>query len=304
MAPRRILPGQTWFVTRRTTRRHFLLRPDSDGTSQAIYWYATAVIAAKFGIELHAVQVMSTHIHEVLTDPRGKLPAFIRERNRAIANALKCHRKWPEEVFQRASASCIALYGEGALLGKIGYTVANCVDAGLVDSPEAWPGVRTTHGDFGRTIQVARPPIYFDPENHVWPDVASITITVPRSLDRTYGCAALDVLHKAISEAVSLARTAAKAAGRVVGDVKRLAKIPFQKRSRSFETFRKREPHFATNGDPSEQIKARVERRTFLAAYRKALDDWRRFAWPVFPPGTWRWTQELLPRKDFNVGQI
>ncbi len=38
--PRRILPGRSWMITRRATRRHFLFRPDEDGTSQRLYWYA------------------------------------------------------------------------------------------------------------------------------------------------------------------------------------------------------------------------------------------------------------------------
>src|SRR4029079_16235741 len=121
--PRCIRPGRTWLITRRTTRRYFLLRPAADGTMQGIYWYATAVMAAKFGIELHAVQVLSTHIHEVLTDVRGTLSAFLRERNRLFANAMKCHRQWPEEVFQRAPTSCVELYGPEAVTKEIGYTL-------------------------------------------------------------------------------------------------------------------------------------------------------------------------------------
>ena len=135
--PRQIRPGATWMITRRTTRRHFLLRPDRDGTAQQIYWYTTAILAKKFGVELHAVQVLSTHMHEVLTDVHGNLPAFLRERNRALANALKCHRKWPEEVFQRAAANCVELLGEDSVMKQIAYTIANCVDAGLVRSPSA-----------------------------------------------------------------------------------------------------------------------------------------------------------------------
>lgn len=294
MPPRRILPGRTWFVTRRTTRRHYLLRPDEDGTSQGIYWYATAVLAAKFGIEIHAVQVMSTHIHEVLTDTRGTLPAFIRERNRAIANALKCHRRWPEEVFQRAPASCIELYGASAVLKEIGYTVANCVEAGLVDSPDAWPGARTSGADVGRTIRVRRPDVYFNPENPVWPEMASITITIPPAVDLAFGVNAIGAIGRAISSAVSTARAAARSAGRFVGRVENLVRVPFEKRSHSFELFRKRNPHFACAGDPKEKRRARDERRAFLSDYRKALEDWRCHVWPIFPAGTWRWSRELL----------
>ena len=81
--PRRIVPGTTYLVTRRTTRRYFLLTPDKRRILLAFYWYATAVLAAEFGIEIHAVQMLSNHLHEVLTDTRGRLPDFLSQRNRA-----------------------------------------------------------------------------------------------------------------------------------------------------------------------------------------------------------------------------
>ena len=59
-APRPVEPG-TYLVTRRTTRRHFLLRPDSDGTMQQLYWYATIVYAKEYGIEVNATQMLSDH---------------------------------------------------------------------------------------------------------------------------------------------------------------------------------------------------------------------------------------------------
>ena len=91
--PRRIVPGTTYLVTRRTTRRHFLMNPDKRRVLLAVYWYATALLAAEFGIEIHAVQVLSNHMHEVLTDTRGELPKFLSQRNRLMANAIKVLRE-------------------------------------------------------------------------------------------------------------------------------------------------------------------------------------------------------------------
>lgn len=303
MAPRRILAGLTWFITRRTTRRHFLLRPDADGTSQAIYWYTTAVLAKKFGIVVHAVQVLSTHIHEVLTDPFGNLPNFVRERNRALANALKCHRGWPEEVFQRAPASYVALHGPRAILKQIGYTLANCVEAGLTNTPEEWPGVTVSANDIGsRVVTTARPAMYFNPENDVWPAEASLAIEVPRELLDEYGGGARDAIREAVERAVSRARGIAHAAGRVVGSIGRLLSIPCQRRSRSFECFGSRNPRFATAGDIQRTREATNSWREFLEKYRRALFQWKSgVPRPDFPPGTWRWCRELLWRDSENI---
>jgi len=99
--PRPVLPGVIAMSTRRTTLRHFLLHPDSDGTSQNIFLYCLAYAARKFGIRVHAIVVMSTHYHAILSDPRGLFPDFKREFHRLLANAIKCHRGCP----QRSSTS-------------------------------------------------------------------------------------------------------------------------------------------------------------------------------------------------------
>ena len=53
--PRPVLPGVIAMSTRRTTLRHFLLRPDADGTGQNIFLYCLAYAARKFGIRVHAI---------------------------------------------------------------------------------------------------------------------------------------------------------------------------------------------------------------------------------------------------------
>lgn len=285
-------------ISRRTTRRHFLLRPDADGSIQTLYWYTTAVLAQKFGIRLHAVQMMSTHVHEVLTDVRGNLPAFLRERNRAFANALKCYRKWPEEVFQRAAANCVAIHGETALLSQIAYTLTNCVEAGLVKSPEEWPGVSVSANDIGsRVVRAPRPKVYFDPENAVWPAEAEIAIDMPDLLATKHGLSkAAETLRTVVRTATTKAREAARLAGRIVTTIGDIMKVAFTKRSKSFEEFGAREPSFATGGDKLIAAQVVADRREFLQSYRKARDALRRGAASVtFPPGTWRWVTELLP---------
>lgn len=295
--PRCIRAGTTWFVTRRTTRRHFLLRPDADRRLQRLYWYATAVTAAETGIELHAVQMLSTHIHEVLTDVHGELPRFLQQRNRLLANAIKCHRGWPEEVFARAPANCVALYGAAAVEKEIGYTLANCVEAGLVDRPEDWPGVTISREGLGRAvIRVARPAEYFDATNPRWPAEVVLRVTLPDILIKTYGSRtdARSALRRAVDTAVSLARTAAAKAGRFVGNVRDLVRVSFHRQATSPETVRKRLPTFATAGEPEAARQARHDRATFLSSYRKALEALRRREPSTpFPYGAWRVGREF-----------
>jgi hypothetical protein len=59
--PRRVVPGMTVMVTRRTLRRTHLLHPDPQLNN--LFIYCLAVLATRYDILVHAVVVMSTH-HE------------------------------------------------------------------------------------------------------------------------------------------------------------------------------------------------------------------------------------------------
>lgn len=238
---------------------------------------------------------MSNHIHEVLTDTRGELPNFIRERNRALANALKCHRRWPEEVFQRAPANCVELHGAAAVLRQIGYTLANCVEAGLVNSPTEWPGPTVLPEEIGtRTIIATRPSVYFDPENEVWPEQAELHIAMPEDLVTEHGSRAAAEIRTAVQAAVVLARNALRAAGKAIKSAYEAVALPFEKRAKSFETFGKRYPTFAAGGVAHLAKRALAMRREFRTAYAHALRAWRAGHRDVpFPRGTWRWHREL-----------
>ncbi len=305
-APRRILPGHTWFSTRRTTRRTFLLRPDEDGIAQQIYWYATAVLALKFGIELHVVQVLSSHIHEVLTDPYGNLPDFTRERNRAIANAFKRHRDWPEEVFQRAPGSYVDLLTPASVLNEIAYSLVNCVEAGLVDHPDEWPGVTVSVNDIGRrTVHVERPGVYFAKNNPDWPERVSIDLVMPQMLLQVFRDAdsAREAIRDRFEKALAGARSVASNLRRVMKEVlrdaaKRAARVcavPYTRQAQTAEPRRKRNPAFAAAADREVFERARAEMAEFREAYAGARERLRRGELdPNFPPGTWRLTREFL----------
>ncbi len=305
-APRRILPDHTWFSTRRTTRRTFLLRPDLDGVAQQIYWYATAVLALKFGIELHVVQVLSSHIHEVLTDPFGVLPDFARERNRAIANAIKRHRDWPEEVFQRAPGSYVDLLTPASVLNEIAYSLVNCVEAGLVDHPDEWPGVTVSVDDIGRkTVHVERPDVYFAKNNPEWPEHVSIDLVMPKMLLQAFRdeAAARTAIRERFEKALASARGVACDLRRVMKEVVRKAAkkaahicaVPFTREASSPEPRRKRNPTFAAAGDRATFERAKTDLARFREAYAGARERLRRGERdPNFPAGTWRLTREFL----------
>ena len=292
--PRCIVPGRTYLVTRRTTRRSFVLRPDADGTTQNAYWYLTAVLANAYGIVFHAVQMMSTHMHEVLTDTRGELPRFLQERNRLFANVLKVHRDWDEEVFARGAPHLLLLRGPAAILQEIGYTMANCVEAGLVEKPESWPGVSAVAGASPRVVSAQRPRMYLDPENPRWPEEASLTLTVPVELSSAFGDGAADLVREAVRSAVGKARAAIVEAGRRFAQAATLTSVPPETRATTPVEERKRMPNFAAAGVHEEIERAARERSLFMESYYAALQRVKDGLRDVlFPAGTWRACVEL-----------
>lgn len=297
--PRCIQPGTTVLATRRTTRRHFLMRPDRDGTVQQLYLYTTAVLAKQFGIAMHAVQLLSTHMHEVLTDTRGELPRFMQQRNRLFANALKRHRNWSEEVFARGSPNYVSLEGPAAALREIGYTIANCVAAAAVTRYEDWPGVSAFADGARTTIRVERPQMYFNPKNPRWPQTVELELSAPPSIRAAYQdeLHAYDAIRDAVADAVRRARNSVVAAGKSVWDLARLVTVSHEHRATSQEPVRGRDPTIATAGRKDEAEQAFAARRTFLLSYRAALIRLRQgLKDVVFPQGTWRLCQEFGAR--------
>ena len=284
--PRRVLPGMTVMVTRRTLRRTHLLRPDAE--FNRLYKYCLDVLAERHGIEVHAAVVMSTHEHLVLTDVRGRLPRFLQELHRLVALNVKVLRKWEGAVWDHEKTSVVELRTTQAVIEAIAYVMANPVTAGLVRTAADWPGVMTLPHDLGRaSLSAKRPSYYFDPDNPAWPETATLALTLPPveiSADdlRAAVQAELRTLEYEAQEQV-------RAKGRsFLGRVRLAALSPFV-RAKSSEPLRSRNPTFAVGrGQREAFMHAVIAVRAFRQAYRSALQRWRSgLRDALFPPETW-----------------
>jgi putative transposase len=286
--PRAIVPGATYLLTRRVLRRHFLLRPDPAITRLIIY--TLAVSAERHGILVHALCVMSTHIHLVVTDTRGQLPRFLQQFHRLVALATKVLRAWEGPVWDHGATSVVHLVTRDALVEKIAYTIANPVIAGLVQHAHEWPGAKVLVDELGSgTLRAERPEVYFNPNNPQWPECAALPITFPPSAQISDA----DELRREIAHIVEQherqARTTAQRKQRdFLGAVRACAISPYE-RATSAEPLRELNPTFAVGrGRTDAQETAIAAVRAFRAAYRQSLERWRagvRSA--VFPAGTW-----------------
>jgi putative transposase len=176
-APRQVLPGATYLVTRRCAQRQFLLRP-SDSTN-ATFLYLLAVAARRHGVQVHVFCVLSNHFHLVLTDPHARLPAFHQFLDAMVARASNAALGRWESFWAPNSYSAVRLVAPGDILDKAAYVLANPVAAGLVRTGRQWPGLWSEPERVGGDAFVARRPKGFFDEKGSLPEMATLELAPP-----------------------------------------------------------------------------------------------------------------------------
>jgi REP-associated tyrosine transposase len=282
-APRQVLPGTTYLVTRRCAQREFLLKPGALTT--AIFKFVLAVAARRHGIVLHAACVMSDHYHLVVTDPRADLPRFSQLLDAVVARALNAAYGRRESFWAPASYSAVTLVSPEDVLDKIVYTLANPVSAGLVARGAEWPGLWSAPDRIGNAGEIVQRPEHFFSKKGTMPERESLVFAVPPGF-------ASGEAFRAEVEARLAAREGEKAeelrsrGGQVEG-VRRVLGRRHTDRARSPEPRGGVNPRVAAR-DRWERIEALGRRAEFLQAYRVALEKLRGGERDVvFPPGTY-----------------
>jgi putative transposase len=136
---RRQVPGQYYLVTTRCHQARFLLRPDRALNSAVLEWLARARLRFP-AVRLHAVCVMSNHLHIVLCDQSGELADWASYLLGNLARAVNRIRGRSGSCFARRYSAEPILDVE-ALYDRVLYVVTNPVKAGLCARVSDWPGV-------------------------------------------------------------------------------------------------------------------------------------------------------------------
>lgn len=175
--PRRILPGETSFVTRRCSQRLLLLVPSAEVNN--LFLYCLIYAAQRTGMLIHSVNVISNHYHIVLTDPYALLPVFMADLNRMVARALNRHHGRWENFWAPGSYDRKLCATPKDTLDRMVYGMANPTLHGLVEKVDQWPGFSTVPEDLdGRVLRATRPDFLFDPKGKM-PDVLEMTLELP-----------------------------------------------------------------------------------------------------------------------------
>jgi putative transposase len=284
-APRQILPGTIYLVTRRCSERRFFLRPSR--VTNAIFLYVLAVAARLHRVNVHAVCVLSNHYHLLVTDPEARLPAFMQYLDSLVARAMNAFLgRWEGFWSSQTSYSAVSHEATEDVVRKAAYVLANPVAAGLVRTGREWPGVWTAPEQLGTaTLTVKRPDVFFNPDGDM-PESVELSLTVPAGFASASEFRSL--VAAAVEELEDGARRALAAKGRgFLGRARVLSQNPFAKPSAG-EPRRGLSPRVAAR-DKWKRIEALGRLVEFIRAYRAAWTAMRSGAHDVlFPAGTYR----------------
>ena len=285
--PRRVLPGSTYFTTRRCVDRRYLLRPSK--VVDEILEFALAVAAKRFGIEVHSYVFMSNHYHMLLTDPRGLLPRFEHLFHSLVARFLNAFYGRFESFWAPGSYSAIRITDAETYEAYDAYLGNNPVKGGLVARASDWPGLISFPEDLAddaKPLRVHRPKFFFSPRTRL-PKVVELKLTCPPMLLDRPRDEVIASLRKRREEGEEAARRKIEQQGRkFLGQRGVLEQSPFERP-------RNREPRFrlspsVASRDRASRIAEIEELKWFRIDYRDAYVEYRNGNKSVvFPEGTW-----------------
>lgn len=276
--PRQVLKGTTYFVTRRTFQRQYLLTPGR--ILNQIFEYCLARQAELRGIELHVYCVMSNHYHLLLTDPEARLPEFMQHLDGVLAravNALRGRRGYVWDA-RRYHAEPVGTAEDAVQCAA--YALANPVRAGLVRRARDWPGPWSRPHDFGSSWRVERPAFFFGGARP-GEEAPRMTLTAPPGFE------SVREFRERVQVELRRRELEVEQSGcAVVGARRVLEQDPLGFPS-SEEPLRQVVPKVAAR-DPEVKAALIGRLKAFVAGYLEAMGQWRsRCRSVIFPEGTY-----------------
>lgn len=301
------IAGTTIQITRSVSERRFLLCPSA--VVECVILFCLHAAALKFDIAVHAVTVMSNHIHVVVTVPHEFLSDFTAWFHRHVGCCLLDYyrRRFPtanlETLWSAADKTQeTILTNKAAILKALVYGFLNPVEAGLVHDYRKWPGVLTRPRDWLRTPEQRpvhkRPAYYFKPDGVV-PTEVTARYTIPFAFaDEDPDDFVLTVEAMLRDKQAKILR---EREGRPFLGVKAILRTdPLSSPS----TPRKKGkiiPKVAAGGDTALLRRAKRFIRYFNHATRLAWRTLKETGSAVFPPGTYLMHHRYgMPREESN----
>ena len=173
---REVREGATHFVTKKCADDLFLIRPSDEVNRYLLY--LLILKAARYGLSVHGFCFLSNHFHLIVTDPRGKLPAFMREFLSESSKAIQVATGVDRPIWSRKRYSATQLLDLDAAERKLVYTVLNPMRAGLTE-PREWPGLTSARNEADSVITAERPGEYFSRKRPATVSLRLVSVAVP-----------------------------------------------------------------------------------------------------------------------------
>jgi len=270
-------------LSRRCSERRFFLRPSREVNETVQYVLAVAV--QRFGVALHAFCVLSNHLHLIVSDAHGNLPAFEQYFDSLVARSLNAlHGHW-ESFWAPGSYSAVTLLSPQDVLSKTAYVLANPSSAGLVRRGSEWPGLWSAPEQIGAGPVLVKRPAHFFRASGPMPETAPLELVCPPGFE------SVEAFRSQLSTEVTAledqaARGLAEEGRSYLGARRVLAQDPMA-RPAPGEPRRGLNPRIAGR-DKWKRVEAILRLTDFLRAHR---DAWLAFAGglrdTVFPQGTY-----------------
>ncbi|MDA8020916.1 MAG: transposase [Thermoanaerobaculia bacterium] len=152
-------PGCLVEVTVRTAHSRYLLRPS--GALNRVFAGCLGRAHELHPVRLHAVVVMSTHFHLLLSPENSQqLASFMGHLNGNLSKKIGRLHDWSGSMFERRY-QCIPVSDEpAAQQARLRYLLQHGCKEGLVLSPRDWPGIHSAaalcHGEAIRGTWIHR----------------------------------------------------------------------------------------------------------------------------------------------------
>jgi len=277
---RRTVADSTWFVARRVAGRKYLLTPHPAMT--ATFWYLLGVYAEKHGLLLHAIVMMSNHLHYVVTAPDQVISEFMADLHREMGRVVNKRFEQRGAMFEDDEPSRVEVVGERGAVDRVLYTVMNPVKAGLVERSELWPGMRWIPGM--RELTAKRPENGFEAD--LWPDEVTMHFTAPPAWTGTEDQWHDEIARLVAEEEGALRKERIRTGRAVLGAQLVKDQDPFGS-PRTKPDKSDINPMLATGGDGPLMRRLIAELKAWRRAYRDALERWKHDKSVSFPVGTY-----------------
>jgi len=270
-------------VTRRCTQRQFLLTP-TERTNEIVR-YCLALASRQTGVILNAVCVMSNHWHGVVSDPQARLPQFLGRFHGLLAKVQNASLGRWENFWSSEKPSIVQLARAEDVICKMAYTIANPTCAGLVESPEQWPGLIAWPG-MNQHLSARKPADFFAHSGPL-PDSITVHLARPALLEKLSDGEFSRALSTAVEQLVRRARRELARRGVSFLGPEAVQRQSFAATPATFAAHRDVSPRVAARST-STRIHALAQKGAFARAYRHSWQRYRAGARDVkFPRGTY-----------------